>query len=189
MGRSMRMLFMVAIVAVSLAMGAARPGRVEDRRPDAAAAADLLSVRDFEQSGFFRRYRPVDTRRTSHGGSLLHAYLFEDPENPHGRILIELGPAADNVQFVTVVWHGEAIYQRASWTTLKSRFMADLVESTFPEIDYDELSQYVWEQQQRSYPEGVGAMPKGTLRNARVMAGASGSSLVVAFERHPKMQH
>ena len=190
MDKGIRMLFMASIVVVSLVLGAARPERVEDTNTllSSGGGADVLTVSEFEHSNFLARYRPVDVRRNWHAGYLLHAYLFEDPENPRGRILIELGPSADNVQSVSVVWHGQAIYQRASWSTLKSRFMADLVESTFPEIDYGELSRYVWEQQARSYPEGSGAMPKVMLSNARVMAGASGSSLVVAYERHPRIQ-
>jgi hypothetical protein len=190
MERGLRMACMVAIVGVSLAMGAGRPEQAGDEVNAAAARGDAgaLTVRGFEDSGFLERYRPVDRRRNWHGGQLLHAWLFDDPENPRGRILVELGPSADDVQFVTVVWHGETLYTRASWTSMKSRFIADLVESTFPEVDYGELSAYVWRQQERSYPEGVGAMPKAVLPGAKVIAGASGSSLVVGFERYPKAQ-
>jgi hypothetical protein len=197
MERSVRMAFMVAIVGVSLAMSAGRAERADETpQPQPAdalqlkrvAPGDVLTLRDFEQTGFVARYRLLDRRRNGQGAQQVNGYLFEDPENPRARVMVELGPDPQNVQFVTVVWHGEALIKPASWTGMKSRFIADLVQATFPEIEYGELSSYVWEQQGQSYPEGVGAIPKARMPGARVFAGATGSSLVVGFERFPRAQ-
>lgn len=195
---------MVAIIGVSLLLGAGpaeRPTAAVSPMPVTAssttpasvapvpftlsAAADTLTVAAFEHSGFLSRYRPIGLRSNGQGAQALRAYLFEDAENPRGRVMVELGPRPDNVRFVTVVWHSETIAGPAAWTSMKSRFMADLVEATFPEIEFGELSSYVWEQQGHSYPEGLGAIPRARMPGAKVFAGATGASLVVGFERFP----
>jgi hypothetical protein len=138
-----------------------------------------LTIADFERSAFLRRH-PAKEHRVEPlkpAGSAW-IYSFDDTET-EGRILVQLEPAADRITVLTITWPGEASETTAAWNSVKKQFVADLLESTFPEIDYGKVSSYVMEQK----PGAPAATSAGTIGEAKIQAGASGSNLVLELSR------
>ena len=141
------------------------------RAASEAKPAPQLGVADFQASAFLRRH-PAKAMR-SEGGARI--YSFADAYSESERIEVALGP--DPVRSITVRWVGEPDHP-AQWSSVKKQFMADLLESTFWDVDYGQVSSYLMDLHQ-PYADGPGA-PIGP---ARIRAGSSGSDLVVRLER------
>ncbi len=79
----------------------------------------------------------------------------------------------------TVKWSGEPSTP-AAWSSVKKQFMADLLEATFWDVDYGQLSSYVMKSGEGLFlPSG----PTAQLGPAWTRAGSQGSDFLVRIER------
>ena len=164
----------------TLALAACGPSQQPAERGKAAEskeAAIRLSVQDFERSSFCRRHPPKT--RQSEAGTV--AYSFDDAYSESRRIVVELGSNPDRISTITVTWFGET-YRPAAWSSIKKQFIADLMESTFWDVDYGQVSSYVLEHQKDLYSPAQAAAPMGE-SGVRIRAGTAGSGLVVSLAR------
>lgn len=136
-------------------------------------AAEAASVAGFERSAFLRRHPPL--AREPREGTL--SFRFSDPYGESSQILLSLAPPAGDLAAVTVAWRGDS---SARWSSIKKQFVADLLESTFSEVDYGSLSAYAMSLANASEPNGASAWTdaSGTVE-ARFHASGADFTLVL----------
>jgi len=166
MQRLLAFLFLVA------ALGGCHSGHDQAAAPEGALT---VTVGDFERSSFYRKHPPASREQTP--GRL--AYRFEDRYKESSGIEVALDVEGDRVSAFTVTWFGDAS-RPAAWSSIKKQFVADLLEATFWDVDYGQVSSRVMESGTRPYSASEPALPLG---QARIRAGSSGSDLVVRLER------
>lgn len=145
-------------------------------REDKAQEAVLnVTLNDFEHSAFYRRHPPA-SRQSSPGRFV---YRFVDRYSESQAIDVAVDLEGDRVSGLTVKWSGD-LSNPAVWSSVKKQFMADLLEATFWDVDYGQLSSYVMKQEQAVYlPSG----PTVQLGPAWIRVGSRGSDLIVRLEK------
>jgi hypothetical protein len=139
----------------------------------AARPAPRVTHEDFERSAFVRKYPPLERSGAAR-------YAFADPSEPARRVLVQFAPPAGDVKSIVVTWHGDGA--APAWSSVKKQFHADLLEATFWDVDYGELSVFVVEHGAKAYA-AADAMPRMRLGPVHAYAGSAGSTLVVGLER------
>jgi hypothetical protein len=162
---------LAAVLAVLLLIACGEPERSSDVR---------VSVAGIEQSAFVRKHVVRERRSIARPeGGVTHVFLIEDAYQKDG-VTLELWPSAESVTGLRVTWPGGAA--PAAWSSIKKQFVADLLEATFWDIDYGEVSTYLVEHGARRY-DSIDAVPRHPMRAVKIHAGVVGTSLVVGFER------
>jgi hypothetical protein len=144
-----------------------------------AAQPEVLTVASFEKSAFMRRHPANDKSvQPLQPAGQATLYGFDDTET-EGRIVVQLEPSPERVSTITITWPSEGTGFPAPWDSIKKQFLADLLESTFSDVDYGQVSAHVLQR-----PEGsMAADPGLALDKARLRAGHSGDDLVVEISR------
>ncbi len=164
----MQLALCIALLVVLSACGRPR----EEKVPEAMLN---VTINDFEHSAFYRRHPP--TLRQSSPGRFL--YRFDDRYSESKSIEVAVDLEGDRVSGLTVKWSGD-FSRPAAWSSVKKQFMADLLEATFWDVDYGQLSSYVMKQEQALYlPSG----PTAQLGPAWIRVGSRGSDLFVRLEK------
>jgi hypothetical protein len=142
-----------------------------------APGPEPLAAADFESGAFFRRHPSSDRRVDSTAAPrMAWIYSLRDAETS-GLISLVVHGTERRIESITVTWpSGE---QPAGWNSIKKQFVADLLESSFSEVDYGQLSAYVVA---HSFERFQSATP-GVLGGTEVKAGRSGGRLVLALRR------
>ncbi len=141
----------------------------------AAAQGPTVSLGDFEHSSFYRKH-PAVSREQRTGRRV---YRFDDRYSESRSIEIAFDVEGERVSGFTLTWSGEPDHP-AQWSSVKKQFMADLLESTFWDVDYGQVSSHLMDEGTRTYSAADPAVPLGPVR---IRSGGSGSDLIVQLER------
>jgi hypothetical protein len=165
------LLVIAATALLSLACCSRSP-EIDASRP--AQQAPAFGIAEFEQSAFYRRHPPKN--REDQAGAI--AYRFVDPYGESRDIVVQFAPGRDRIRAITVTWHADRA-EGAGWSSIKKQFMADLLESTFWDVDYGQVSSYMMEQGKAA--QGGQAVPMAG--GVSIVSAAAGSDLTLRLER------
>ena len=104
-----------------------------DASGSAKAAPEALTAVQFESGAFLRRHPPRERRVDSSAAPrTAWIYTLRDPETT-GTVVLVLQGSEARIEAITVHW--PAGEQPASWNSIKNQFVADLLESSFTEVE------------------------------------------------------
>ena len=146
-------------------------------KPAAAPNREALSAAEFESGAFFRRH-PSSDRRVDSSAAPRTAWIYalRDTET-RGSVSLLLQGSAGRIETIQVTW--PAGEEPAAWNSIKKQFVADLLESSFSEVDYGQLSAYVLAHTYERYQTARASVLNGT----EVKVGRLGGRLVLALRR------
>jgi len=144
-------------------------------------AVEAASVAGFERSAFLRRHPPL--AREQRDGALI--YRFEDRYGESRQISVSLAPATGELVAVTVDWRGDS---NARWSSIKKQFVADLLESTFSEVDYGSLSAYAMRLAEGSDPDRAAPWSDASGTQARFHSAGPELTLILERRAHARLQ-
>jgi hypothetical protein len=144
-----------------------------------AAQPEALTLAAFEKSAFVRKHPAKDKSvQALQPAGQATLYSFDDTETD-GRIVVQFEPSPERIGTITITWPSEGAGFPAPWDSIKKQFLADLLESTFSDVDYGQVSAHVLGRVEGS----MVADPGLALDKARLRAGHSGDDLVVEISR------
>jgi hypothetical protein len=149
-----------------------------------AHCGGTLSIADFESSGFYEKSSLVRKNIWPlRSGGKNFSYSYEDPENSHSSISVELSSNPSNIKKIVISWSGRSTRRAPRVTKVKERFLRDLLAVVAPAIDFNNAIAYAKSQEAKTYDIGGDAMPRKRFGKAALYAGIVGGTLIVGIDR------
>lgn len=144
----------------------------------------ILTIKDFERSNFLAAHPLAEKSKWAlkSGGSNF-SYSFADPENIGQSIGIELNSNPLFITNMSISFTGMSINNPARLSPTKEIFLKSLIDSTYPDINFEEFIAHIRSLQNNRYPGGSSTMPRSSLGDNSIAAGVVASSLVISIRR------
>lgn len=143
----------------------------------------LTTIKTFEASNFYRKYKPKKQSWKLSNGATNYSYLIDDTENSGQSIGIDITEDKAGTNSVSVSWTGTSNLNPARMTKTKEGFLTEFLQAASPITSAADVVKYIKKAGSKNYPDGSNAMPRTTIGGLHMVSGSAGSNLIVGLER------
>lgn len=144
----------------------------------------LPTTKALEASEFFKQYHPKKDSWPLKDGSTNNSYEFPDPENTTTTRSVSITEGPPGPKDISVLWYGLSNSKPAVMSKVKEDFVRDLLRSSSPGVNADEVVKYMKRVGKNKYPDGATVMPRAPINGIKMASGTAGSAFMIILEKY-----